>query len=98
MLKSGRYVEAPILRAGLLLFGLATCAKVWLGPMEWTGEAQAQIPDAGLQRVQQLEATQQTNKLLAEIKDILENKTLNVRLDGADNQLPRTKPPKAPDK
>jgi hypothetical protein len=48
--------------------------------------ARAQIPDAGAQRRGLLEETRKTNRLLAEIRQLLEHHTFNVKLQGADNQ------------
>lgn len=81
-----------VVMAGLAL----TCLKVWLGPLKIENEAYAQIPDSGLQRKQQLDEARRTNELLADIKRILEDHTLKVRMEGADNQpnapisVPRT--------
>ena len=65
---------------------LATCIRIWLGPPTLIDSAQAQIPDSGKQRIQLLEETRRTNRLLTEIKQILEARTLNVRVVGADNK------------
>lgn len=48
-------------------------------------QAYGQIPDAGLQRKLILEEAVRTNQLLAEIKIMLAERTLNVRIQGADN-------------
>jgi len=63
-----------------------TCLRIWLGPFPLLERAEAQIPDAGLQRKQILEEAKHTNELLSDIKRILESQTLHVRLEGADNQ------------
>ena len=68
---------------GLLL--LATCLRVWMGPFPVLQTAYGQIPDAGLQRKLILEEAVRTNQLLTEIKFLLAEKTLNVRIQGADN-------------
>ncbi|RME40920.1 MAG: hypothetical protein D6788_02350 [Planctomycetota bacterium] len=73
-------------RRALVLFVLLTCLRVWLGPLPDPPQARAQIPDSGLQRKQILEEARRSNKLLAEIKDLLQNGTLNVRLAGADKK------------
>ncbi|MBI4716256.1 MAG: hypothetical protein HY763_00465 [Planctomycetes bacterium] len=72
-------------RAALALLVAATCLRVWLGPIALVEEAQAQIPDSGLQRKQLLEETRRTNELLLEIKQLLATQTLNVRIRSADN-------------
>jgi len=73
-----------------ILFALvaASCLRAWIGPVSIETTAQAQIPDSGLQRKQQLEEARLTNQLLSEIKVLLEKGTFNVRLQGADNQAP----------
>ncbi len=63
-----------------------TCLRVWLGPFPLLERAEAQIPDAGLQRKQILDEARRSNELLSDIKRILESQTLHVRLEGADNQ------------
>jgi hypothetical protein len=68
------------------LFVALTCLRIWLGPFPLLERAEAQIPDAGLQRKQILEEAKHTNELLSDIKRILESQTLHVRLEGADNQ------------
>lgn len=66
---------------GLLL----TCLKVWIGPVSIASEVQAQLPDSAAQRKQQIDEQRRTNELLTDIKRILEDRTLKVRLEGADN-------------
>lgn len=79
-----------VLRAALLLLALATFAKVWLGPFSLTSEALGQIPDSGAQRKLLIDEARRTNELLQDIKQILTEKTINVRVQSADN------PPDAP--
>ena len=67
-------------------FVVLTCLRIWLGPFPLLERAEAQIPDAGLQRKQILDEARHTNELLSDIKRILESQTLHVRLEGADNQ------------
>lgn len=73
----------------LNVFLAATCLHVWLGSPPVLQRAEAQIPDAGLQRKLLIEEAQRTNVLLAEIKQMLQAQTLNVRVVGADNQADR---------
>ncbi len=68
------------------LFVALTCLRIWLGPFPLLERAEAQIPDAGLQRKQLVDEAKHTNELLSDIKRILESQTLHVRLEGADNQ------------
>ena len=77
--QSGRW--GRFLNGSLMVLVLATCLGVWFRTGPLTSTAEAQIPNAGLQRKQQLEAAQLTNKLLEEIKGILESKTLKVRIE-----------------
>ena len=77
-----------------VLFVMATCLRVWIGPMPLSPSAHAQIPDSGLQRQQVIEEARRTNVLLTEIKRILLDGTLNVRLSGADNQADTKARPK----
>lgn len=65
---------------------LLTCVRVWVSPMPLIEPARAQIPDSGAQRQRLLEEARNTNRLLAEIKQLLQDHTFNVRLQGADNQ------------
>ncbi len=67
-------------------FVLGTCFGAWVGPTPMVAAARAQIPDSGRQRKQLLEEARRTNQLLAEIKQVLKEHTLNVRIRGADNQ------------
>jgi len=68
------------------LFVALTCLRIWLGPFPLLERAEAQIPDAGLQRKQLVDEARRSNELLSDIKRILESQTLHVRLEGADNQ------------
>jgi len=77
-----------------LILVLATCLRVWVGPIDAASRVQAQLPDPGRQRLDQLQEIRRTNELLADIKDLLEKHTFNVRVLGADNQaLPAVLPP-----
>lgn len=77
-----------LLYGAISLFALLTCLRIWVGPATFVEPARAQIPDSGMQRKLLLEEARQTNRLLAEIKQLLENGTFNVRMQGADNQAP----------
>jgi hypothetical protein len=70
-------------------FLLITCLRVWVGPIPVLQRAQAQIPDSLAQRRLQLEETRRTNKLLSDIKQIIETRTFNVHIKGTDNQADR---------
>lgn len=78
-------VSSLVLRIVGGLFLLATCARIWMGTLPVLQTAYGQIPDAGLQRKQILEEAVRTNQLLSEIRLLLAEKTLNVRIQGADN-------------
>ena len=86
--RSADSVCTRLIRGAIVFFVLLTCLRIWLGPSAFEAQAEAQIPDSGLQRKQQLEEARITNQRLAEIITILERGTLNVRLEGADNQAP----------
>ena len=79
--RSHRFVDRLV-----VFFVILTCFRIWLGPFPLLERAEAQIPDAGVQRKQLVEQAQRTNELLSDIKRILETQTLHVRLQGADNQ------------
>ena len=79
--RSHRFVDRLV-----VFFVILTCFRIWLGPFPLLERAEAQIPDAGLQRKQLVEQAQRTNELLSDIKRILETQTLHVSLQGADNQ------------
>lgn len=78
-------------------FVLASCARVWMDPGTVVGEARAQIPDAGAQRIQLMHEVQRTNELLAQILDTLAHGTLNVRIEDskkpADARTRKTRSP-----
>lgn len=74
-----------ILRALACFVILTTCLRIWIGPFSILPEAYGQIPDAGMQRKLILEEAVRTNQLLADIKTMLAERTLNVRIQGADN-------------
>jgi hypothetical protein len=80
----------------LAVLVLAICVRVALGPISNLNQAQAQIPDSGLQRKQLLDEAKRTNQLLTEIKQLLTSHTFNVRVQGADNQERGGAPPTAP--
>lgn len=66
-------------------FVLVSCLRVWVGPTELVPRAQAQIPDAGNQRLESNRLARETNRLLGEILSTLQKRTLNVRLASTDN-------------
>jgi len=69
-----------LIRAAILL----TCLRVGFGPEPWEPQAQAQIPNPGLQRIKLLKEQQRTNELLEQIKQRLETGVFNVHVRGAD--------------
>ncbi len=71
-------------RRGLIVLVLATCIRVWTGPVSVDQQAVAQIPDSGLQRKQLLDETARTNELLSEILTHLRTQTLKVRIESTD--------------
>ena len=74
-----------ILKGALWAFIGLSLLRVWAAP-GLLQRAEAQIPDAGLQRKQLLDEAHRTNELLSEIRILLAEGTLNVKLKGADNQ------------
>ncbi len=85
MTKTRQAGDLRLIRGAMLLFLLLTCLRVWAPSLSVESPAQAQIPDSGLQRKQILEEVKESNRLLAEIRLLLEKGTLNVRVKGADN-------------
>lgn len=84
-----RHAETQASRWIRLILGafvLLSCLRAWVSPGPFLPVAEAQIPDAGLQRKQILDAIDRTNALLGELKQDLQNGTLNVRIVGADNK------------
>lgn len=74
------------LRVAISLMVLVTGIRVWIGPVAVLERVQAQIPDSGMQRKLILEEARMTTQLLRSIKELLENHTFNVKIEGADNQ------------
>ena len=73
-------------RWAFLILMMLTLAKVWLPAATEPVTAEAQIPDAGAQRVQLVEEARRTNEILIEIRDILRKEPLQVVVRSADNQ------------
>lgn len=80
-----QYRAQSFWRSVIGLAALLTCLRIWIGPVTLVEPVSAQIPDSGLQRQLQLDEARRTNRLLEEIKQILDKRTLNVRIRGADN-------------
>ncbi len=78
-----------ILRVILGAFLLVTCIKVWLGPANVVQTAEAQIPNAGTQRIQLVNEVRKSNELLAQIALTLKSQTLKVEVQGTDNNKGR---------
>ena len=72
-----------VLLGGLLV---ATCVRVWVGPVTWVPQACAQIPDAGAQRAEFVREVRRTNDLLGQILKTLQTQTLKVEISGTDNK------------
>ncbi len=90
-------IQSRGVRVILAGFVLASCVRVWMDPGTVVGEAYAQIPDAGTQRVKLLHEVQKTNELLVKILDTLAHGTLNVRTeDGEKPSGTKTRAPGAP--
>ena len=72
----------------IIIFLLSVIAlELWVARPEAGSAAYAQIPDTGMQRLQIIEETRTTNKLLSEILDHLRTKRVKVELDSADKQV-----------
>lgn len=70
----------------IAIVAIATCLRVWVGPVSLDASAMAQIPDSGLQRKLMLEELRRTNQILGEMQELLTSHTFNVHVLGADNQ------------
>lgn len=81
-------------RAVLWVFLGLTAGKVWLNVPSVDTPAQAQIPDSGAQLNALIAEAQKTNGLLTQIVDTLSNRTIKVRMAGADNTLEEPTPKK----
>lgn len=79
-----QYRETGWKRVLLTALVIATCLRIWIGPVTWEPQAQARIPDAGKQRQNLVEEVRQTNVLLTRILNKLEGGTFNVRVEGTD--------------
>ena len=96
MRHTSQHQKRGFLANAVLVFALATCLRVWIGPDRILPEARAQIPDAGMQRKLLVDEVRKTNRLLTEIKEILTSHTLNAPSKGADNQAhPPAQEPRA---
>ena len=69
--------------------------ELWVGRPSDLPAARAQIPDTGLQRLQQIEESRKTNRLLEEILEHLKTKPILVTF-GADEKKSPEKPPPPP--
>ena len=70
-----------------LLAVIAIQLSVLTGPV--TPLANAQVPDGGLQRVQLLEAQQQTTRSVNQLLQHLQTQTIKVRVEGTDKDSKR---------
>ena len=75
-----------VLRVAFGALLIATCLRVWLGPVTELPRAQAQIPDAGSQRRELLREVQRTNTLLGQMLKTLQTQTFKVQMQGTDNK------------
>lgn len=83
----------------IIAFVLLTCLKVWLGPIPVASpSAQAQIPNAGAQRFQQIDLLQRNTELLSDIAQTLKTGTLKVKIEQDDKQVGSAVRPPAPNK
>lgn len=77
------------LEAILWAFVLLTCLRIWTGPFALETGAAAQLPNPAAQRATALTEARRTNELLTEIRDLLREGTLHVRLEQADKHPDR---------
>jgi hypothetical protein len=73
------------LKTVLWAFIALSLIRLWTSP-GLLQRAEAQIPDAGVHRKQLLEEVRRSNEILLEIRRLLADGTLNVKIKGADNQ------------
>lgn len=66
---------------------VATCIRVWIGPEPIVPTAQAQIPNAGTQRLELITEVRKTNEMLFRIATLLETGTLKVEMAGTDKHV-----------
>lgn len=72
----------------IIIFLLSVIAlELWVARPDQGSAAYAQIPDTGLQRLQLIDETRTTNKLLGDILDHLRKGRVKVELDSADKQV-----------
>jgi hypothetical protein len=83
-----RWLRWTLTAIAALLAVIAIELSALLGPLE--PQANAQIPDSGLQRVQLLEAQQRTNATLDQILQHLRTQTIKVVVTGTDKDTKRT--------
>jgi len=81
----GKMRFAAFVKGALWVIVGLTVLRVWSGTSPTLPTAQAQIADPAQQRLKLLKEAKLTNQLLLEIKAILKDGTLNVRIAGADN-------------
>jgi hypothetical protein len=74
-----------VLQGLWIVLVLLTCVRVWVAPEPILPQARAQIPDPAVQRNQALVEARRTNQLLEKLINTLETRTLNVRIEDADN-------------
>jgi len=86
----------PRYRPLVVAFLIATCIRVWIGPISVTPRAYAQIPNAGKQRLELVQQTRKTNELLARIAKTLESGTLKVEIASTDKPVGQRPSPHGP--
>ncbi len=71
-------------KVALAAFVGLTCLRVWTGAADVLPRAEAQIPDAGTQRIETNKLIRETNRVLAEILTTLQEHTIAVKVTGED--------------
>ncbi len=91
---SERYLPALLTVIAGLLVAIIVELAVLISP--GLPAAQAQIPDSGLQRREMIEAVERTNRKLDELRDVLRDQVLKVRVVGTDTDKKTAQPPRKP--
>ena len=79
-----RFTRSVLVVIAVLLGVIAV--GLWQERPSMLPAAQAQVPDSGMQRNQMLKETQETNKLLRQILEHLQEKTIAVTMHDADEE------------
>ncbi|UCD27946.1 MAG: hypothetical protein JSV03_12705 [Planctomycetota bacterium] len=87
-----RWLRWVLTSIAVLLAIIAIELSALVGP--FMQQAQAQIPDSGLQRIQLLESQVKTNSTLGQILQHLRTQTIKVKVVSTDKDIKSTPQPK----